>query len=420
MMVDRARKRTLVWVLVAVAIVVAAIWALRPAAVLVDTAVIDEGPMRMTVDEEGKTRVKEIYVVSAPIAGRVLRSALEAGDAVEGERSVVAGIQPTDPSLIDVRTRKDLEAQVQAAQSAVRLAEAELKQARTELGFAERDLQRAHALAPKQVISKRALDQAENNVEVRKAALARAEAGVDFRKRELASAKARLISPLGDGLRDASPPEATGSTDTVCCVQVRAPASGRVLRMLAKSEQVVPAGTPLLEIGDPHDIEIVVELLSTDAVKIKEGADATIEGWGGTVAIPAVVTRIEPGGFTKVSALGIEEQRVRVILDFKGPPEAWETLGHDFRVYARITAWRSDRVVRVPLSALFRQGDDWAVFRDADGNAELTLIEIGHRNREAAEVRSGLRPGDRVILHPSDRVHDGVAVSERPAASTTR
>jgi HlyD family secretion protein len=413
-------RRTVVWALLVAAIVAAALWALRPAAILVDTALVDEGPMRATVDEEGKTRVKEIYAVSAPIAGRVLRSALEAGDVVEGERTVVAVLQPTDPSLIDVRTRRDLEAQVEAAQSAVRLAEAELDQARSELAFAERDLERARTLAPTQAISKRDLEKAIHDVEVRKAALTRAEAGVDYRKRELASAKARLISPGGEGDDANAPPETTGSTGAVCCVQVRAPASGQVLRMLAKSEQVVAAGTPLLEIGDPHDIEIVVELLSTDAVKIKEGADATIEGWGGGAAVPAVVKRIEPGGFTKVSALGIEEQRVRVILDFDGSSEAYMALGHDFRVYARITSWRSERVVRVPLSALFRQGDAWAVFRVADGRAKLALIETGHRNREAAEVLSGLKAADRIILHPSDRVQDGVAVAERPDAGATR
>jgi HlyD family secretion protein len=413
-------KGTIVWGVVVAVIIAAAVWALSPSPILVDTATIDEGPMRATVDEEGKTRVKEIYVVSAPIAGRVLRSALEAGDAVERERSVVAIVQPTDPALIDVRTRKDLEAQVEAAQSAVRLAEAEVEEARSELAFAEKDLERARTLAPRHVVSKRGLEKAVHDVEVRKAALVRAHAGVEYRKRELASAKARLISPLDIVASPDGPPRETASTGPLCCVQVRAPAGGRVLRILAKSEQVVPAGTPLVEIGDPQDIEIVVEMLSTDAVKIREGAGATIEGWGGTRAIPAVVTRIEPGGFTKISALGIEEQRVRVILDFKGLPEAWRSLGHDFRVYARVTSWESDRVIRVPLSALFRQGDEWAVFRTVDDRAELTIIDVGHRNREVAEVLSGLKPGDCVVLHPSDRVHDGVAVAERPEASSTR
>lgn len=377
----------------------------RPKPVPVDFAAITGGEMRVTVDEEGKTRVKDIYAVSAPIAGRVLRSPLEVGDIVERDRTTVAVLQPAVPSFLDDRTRNELEALEKAAQFAVQLAAAELEQAKAEFAFAEQELKRANALAPTQAISVRALEKAASDVEVRKAAVARAEASLQLRRRELDSAKARLLMPT-----DAM---AGGSAPSVCCVQVRAPANGRILKIVTKSEQVLPVGTLLVEIGDPAELEIVVELLSTDAVKIKPGAAATVEGWGGPTSLQAVVERIEPAGFTKVSALGIEEQRVKTVLRLSGPPGIWSALGHDYRVFVRIEAWQAGNVLRVPLSALFREGDRWAVFREQSGRARLTRVDIGHRNTSIAEVTSGLAAGDRVITHPSDRVEDGVRVARR-------
>ena len=196
-------------------------------------------------------------------------------------------------------------------------------------------------------------------------------------------------------------------------MRVRAPVSGRVLKILRESQQVVESGEPLLEIGDPRDLEIVVDLLSTDAVKIETGAEARIEAWGGGVDLRARVRRIDPAGFTKVSALGIEEQRVNTILDIADPPEKWTALGHDFRVFVRITVWSSESSLRVPLGALFRKGRDWAVFKVEDGRARLALVKIGHRNAEMAEVQDGLAAGDRVVLHPSDRIADGVRIARR-------
>jgi HlyD family secretion protein len=218
-----------------------------------------------------------------------------------------------------------------------------------------------------------------------------------------------LIQP-GDVNRDAS--------SANCCIQVYSPVDGRVLKIIAESEQVVQAGAPLLEIGDPHDLEIVVDFLSRDAMRIKPGDTARIESWGGDTILAAKVRRIEPTGFTKVSALGIEEQRVKVILDFAGPPSEWQQLGHGYRVIARVVIWHSADALQVPLGALFRAGDNWAVFVVADGRAERRLVDIGERNLHAARVLKGLQAGDRVVLHPSDRVHDGVRVEPRIGRET--
>lgn len=400
--------RRLSYAAIAVGAAIILVLTLRAKPVAVDLAVVTRGDMRVSVDEEGKTRIKDIYVVSAPIAGRVLRSPLEAGDVVERGRTPVAVVQPAVPPFLDERMRSELDAMERAARSAVELAAAELEQARSELAFAEQELKRAEALAPRRIISQRAQEKAAIDVDVRKAALARSEAALQMRRREAESAKARLLMPTDQ--------QADSSTQSSCCVQVRAPANGRILRIVTKSEQVLPAGTPLVEIGDPTDLEIVVELLSTDAVKIKPGAAATVEGYGGGDPLEAVVDRIEPAGFTKISALGIEEQRVRTVLTLSGTPDKWAALGHDYRVFVRIAAWEGANVLNVPLAALFRDGDQWAVFRVERGRARLVRVEIRHRNASLAEVTAGLAAGDRVVTHPSDRVADGVRVTERSSA----
>ncbi len=232
-------------------------------------------------------------------------------------------------------------------------------------------------------------------------AVASAKATLEVRRRELESARARLMQP---GEIDASARTA---------VQVRAPIDGVVLKLIAESEQVVPPGAPLVDIGNPNDLEIAVDFLSRDAVRIKPGQPARIESWGGDKVLNAKVKRVEPTGFTKISALGIEEQRVKVILEFTGPPTEWRELGHGYRVVARVVVWHSDDVLKVPLGALFRQGNDWAVFVATDGRAKLRLIKIGERNLHNARVLDGLKDGERVVLHPSDRVHDGVRIEPR-------
>jgi HlyD family secretion protein len=376
-------------------------WAMWPKPVAVGVAQVSSGTVLVTVDEEGKTRIKDVYAVSAPIGGKVLRRVLEPGDPVKKDDTIVAVIEPTAPPFLDVRAMRELEAQAAATRAAVALAEAEVRQARSELEFAEADFARAQALARSKTIAERALEKARLDAETRRAAVARATSNLEVRKREVESAEARLTAPE----------EAwKGEVPTGCCVHVRAPVSGRVLRLIQESEKVVAAGTPLVEIGDPGNLEIQVELLSADAVKVREGAEAAVEGWGGP-PLAAKVVRVEPAGFTKVSALGIEEQRVRTILELQGTAAAPTRLGHEFRVFVKINVYAAREALRVPISALFRKGDQWAVFVVERGRARTQSVEIGHRNSTFAEVLQGLRKGATVVLHPSDRVTDGVRVA---------
>jgi len=232
----------------------------------------------------------------------------------------------------------------------------------------------------------------------------------------LISAKAQLevrqFARVGLAARLIDPTSVSPPTNPACCVQIRAPVTGRILKIVQDSEAVVQAGTPLIDIGDPADLEVVADLLSTDAVQIRVDAPVRIDGWGGA-PMQGRVTRVDPAGFVKVSALGIEEQRVRTTIDFTEPPEAWSRLGHDYRVIVHVTAWSADDVLSVPVGALFRRDEDWAVFRLKDGRASTTIVKVGHRNGRVAEVMSGLSAGDQVILHPSDRIKHGVAVSAR-------
>ena len=389
----------------ALALLFGLVIALRPAPVQVDLTTVTHGPLRVTVDEEGKARVKEVFVVSAPVSGKLRRSPFDPGDRVVKDETVIAVIEPAAPIFLDVRTRKEAEAQVAAAEAAVGLAAAEVRQAESELAWATSELQRAEALARSRTVPERTLERARLELDKQRASLARANANLEVRRSELATANAHLIGPE----------RATGapSVPSQCCVEVRAPQSGQVLRELQESERVVLAGSPLFEIGNAADLDVVVELLSSDAVRVSPGAESTIESTGLEAPIRARVRLIEPAGFTKISALGIEEQRVRVFLNLESPAEAWKRLGHNYRVYARITVWSSLDALRVPLSALFRRGNGWAVYRMEGGKAALAMVDIGHRNSDFAEVLSGLNPQDVIVLHPGDRIVAGTRISRR-------
>ncbi|WP_262266433.1 efflux RND transporter periplasmic adaptor subunit [Microvirga yunnanensis] len=386
-------------------------WFTWPRPIPVDLARVTLGPMEVTVDDEARTRVRHVYTVSAPVAGKALRishpagrheTSLHVGDQVTAGETVVAVMQPTLPSFLDIRSREELQAAVTAADAAVKLAEAEVRRIEAALAFSRDEHQRAQTLVRTGAISSRAVDKAQFDVDTNEAALASAKAQLDVRRSEQAVAAARLIDPSGGSER----------TSPNCCIEVRAPVTGRILRIIQESEAVVLPGAPLLAIGDPLDLEVAADLLSTDAVQVKPGAQVRIDGWGGP-SLRGRVTRVDPAGFVKVSALGIEEQRVQAVIDFVDPPEAWSALGHDFRVIVHVTTWRANSALTVPVSALFRSRDDWAVFAVREGRAHTVLVRIGHRNSRQAEVLSGLSVGDSVVLHPSDRIRDGVTVSER-------
>jgi HlyD family secretion protein len=387
----------------------ALVYAFWPKPIPVSISAAQRGPMLVTIEDEGETRVKEAYVISAPLAGRVARFEGDVGDSVSAGKTVVATIQPTAPAFHDVRTHSELQAAVRAAEAALDLAKAQVTSAEAAREYAGAEYKRAKQLTERGNMSRSALDRARMEARTKTAALAEAEAAVRVREFQLQTARAALLAPVSE-----KPPAGTPNpAGALCCFKVRAPVSGTILRIYRESAAVIQAGAPLVEIGDPTALEIVTDLLSTDAVLVSPGDAVLIDDWGGDKSLNGRVRRVEPFGFTKTSALGIEEQRVNVIIDFTDPPKLWKRLGHGYRVVARIVRWRGKNVLKVPLSALFRDGADWALFKVVGGRARLTKITVGHINTESAEVKGGLKDGDRILLHPSARIIDGTRVTAR-------
>ncbi len=389
-------------IMAAIGLALAAIlaWSFRPRAVPADFARVTRGELIVTIDDEGETRVRDVYVVSAPVAGRVERIALDVGDAVTADTTVLALFQPQDPALLDIRALSEAEA-------GVGLARAEQARARAELDYARQELKRTEELAKQGTVPRANLDRSRLQLRTAEAAYNQARASVEKRQADLRTATAAMDTARSAGKADVP----------VNYIPVRAPVSGRVLRRMQQSAALLPAGAPLLEIGDPSALEIVTDLLSSDAVKVKEGDAVIIDEWGGPKPLNGVVRRIEPFGFTKVSALGVEEQRVNVVIDITSPRAAWAVLGHGYRVTTRIVTARRDNVLKVPVGTLFRTGSDWSVYRVAGterrGTARLRPVDIGPRNTLEAEVAKGLEENDLVLVHPSDDVRDGAAVSRR-------
>jgi HlyD family secretion protein len=369
-------RRLLFWLPMLAVGAAALLWLLRPQPVPVDLADIVTGTIQSTVSDEGETRVKEVFVVSAPLGGLMQRSPLKAGDEVTAQKTVVARIAPSDPTFLDARSERE-------ARAALRRAEAELK-------FAGAELKRYRQLAGQGVVSANDLDAAENREQTARAALE--------------EARARLTAPTRTRRR------AGPDCD---CVDVYSPVSGRVLRVLQESEAVVTSGAALLEVGNPDNLEVVVDLLSTEAVKVEAGQPVLIEAWGGGPPLNGRVRRVEPFGFTKVSALGIEEQRVNVLIDFADARDKWARLGHGYRVEPRIVLAEATDVAKVPQAALFREQGEWSVFVLENGKAKLRSVKLGLDNGLEAQVLEGLKAGEQVILQPGGRVTDGVAVVAR-------
>ncbi len=390
-------RRWFVVLLMVAAVVAVALW---PARVPVDVLPSTRGPLTVTVDEEGETRVRHRYVVSAPLTGRVLRIELEPGDPVVRGRTVVARLRAEAPALLDARARTEAEAGVSAARAALGRAEADLRRAAAAVELAKADLKRQRDLAASQLTTMQAVDLAESNARAADESVRAAEYAVASGQSQLQQAEARLMAPTL---------EASGRVLTLT-----APVDGVVLKRLRESESVAAAGDPLVEIGNPvKDLEIVSDLLSTDAVRVKAGAKVRVEQWGGDRVLMARVRRVEPSGFTKISALGVEEQRVNVLMDFEDPSDAWKALGDGYRVEVRIVMWEEADVVKVPTNALVRQGEGWSVFVVDGDRIRHVAVEIGQRNAEEAEIRSGLDAGRQVVVHPSDQAVDGALVEIR-------
>ena len=391
-----------------------------PQAVMVDVSSVTKGYMAVSIEEEGETRIKEVYALSAPFSGRVLRIDADVGDIVVRNETVLASVEPIDPNLLDIRSRAQAEAAAKAAEEASRLASAEVTRAQAELDLARADLKRNETLFEKGTISASRIDRLRAEAQVKQAALETAMAALKMREFELETARASLIEPIGTDLNntqgegDQDTNTAPSQNDKSCCLPVTAPVDGQVLRVFHESEAVVTAGTPLIEIGDPSNLEIVVDLLSSDAVQVSEGARVIIKDWGGDKDLVARVRRVEPFAFTKISALGIEEQRVNVIIDLVDPKEEWIRLGHAYQIDASIIIWEDENVLQVPLSAIFRVGKDWAVFLYQDGRAAEQIVQLGQINDLTAQILTGVEEGQKVVNHPSDRVVDGVRIAERP------
>ncbi|MEW8402695.1 MAG: HlyD family efflux transporter periplasmic adaptor subunit [Candidatus Thiodiazotropha sp.] len=396
-------KRILLWSLLGLILAATLVWAFIPKPIPVDMLTLEPGEMTVTVDEEGETRVRDVFVLSAPISGRALRIDAEVGDEVLAQQTKVAEIEPTDATLLDPRSEAQARADIRAAEANLVLAEASVKEARVELDFARSELKRARKLRADAVMSERELEDAERAFRTRQAALETAIANRQARQAELERARAQLISPT----------DARVKSDDCPCVPIRSPVDGRILKILHKSEGVVAAGEPLVEIGDPTDLEIVADLLSSDAVKVEQGQRVIIENWGGDKPLEGAVRRVEPFGFTKISALGIEEQRVNVIIDFTSPKEAWSRIAHGYQVDVRIVLWQGSGVLKLPLTALFRDSDEWAVFLEVEGKASKRLVTLGRRTGLEAEILSGISAGERVVVHPGDKIAEGIDIEAR-------
>jgi HlyD family secretion protein len=395
-----ANRRVLGSAVIILGLLAIALW---PTTIQVDVATIAPGPLVVTVDEEGVTRVRERFIVSAPVSGRVLRIELDPGDRVK-RGQVVARVREEASPLLDARARAEAEAVVESARAALGRARAEEERAKATLDQTRRDLARLRSLAEDRIIAKQEFETREADVKVAQETINAAAFAVRAATADLRRAEARLTPSRVD-----APGRVVGVT---------APVDGVVLKRLRESETFVPAGDPLIEIGDERQLEIVSDLLSTDAVRIKPGARAIIEQWGGEQPLAACVRRVEPSGFMKISALGVEEQRVNVVLDFVEPsPSPRVPLGDGYRVEVRVVLWEAPNVLRVPTSALFRHADKWAVYVVDRGRAHRSLLELGHQTGQYAEVRSGLAEGARVILHPGDTLVDGARVRERPTVN---
>lgn len=365
---------------------------LRPQSVPVETARVVAGPLRATVSEEGKTRIKQRYVVAAPVSGQLRRIAFKPGAEVEAGVTVVAVIDPLPASPLDERNRALAEARRDTAR-------VQVEKSRTSHELARNELRRIEQMFAAGTISPQELESTKMRETVAARDVVAAEGALRAAEAELSASAGGPVSAPAANDQDARAP-----------IEVKANATGRILHVFQESARAVAQGTPLLEIGDPANLEVIVEMLSRDGAAIAAGAPVALEQWGGPVPLEGRVRLVEPAAFTKYSALGVEEQRVNVVVDITSPREQWTSLGDNFRVEARVITWESDRALKVPASGLFRQGNAWAAYVVRGGKAALVPVQAGRSGGGEIQITGGLQEGDEIILYPGDRIKDGQRV----------
>lgn len=391
-------KRWIIVSLVAAAVVLAIAYGFLPAPVASEITAAFRGPLMVTVEEEGRTRVVDRFVVSAPVAGYMRRIELDAGDAVK-KGQTVAKLEPLRSETLDPRSRAAARAAALAAESALKSAEENLGASTADAEFARARFERTRKLYEEGFAPQNTLDQATSDARRTEAVRLSAEAAVKTARHELQRARAALGY--------------SGAEDPSSIVAVRTPVAGKVLKVWKESAGVVAPGEPLIDIGDPERIEVKVEVLSADAVKLAPGTPVLFERWGGEEPLAGVVKVVEPSGFTKISSLGVEEQRVNVIADITSPLDKRQWVGDGFRVDARFVLWEGNDVVQVPANSLFRKDGGRAVFAVRNGRARVQMVKVGHANGINAEILSGLAVGDEVIAHPDESIRDGTRVTRR-------
>ncbi len=394
-------RRRLFWLVILLLIIAALVYGFRPQPRLVDVASASQGPMRVSVEEEGKTRVIDRYDVSAPVAGTACRIDMDVGDPVK-KGQVLTMIKPLESQALDPRSWAEAQSRVAAAESALHAAEQTAKSARAEMDLAEKELSRLRPLFEKGHVSQGQLDQAAATVQTTRAASRSARFSIDVARHELEAARTALSYTGADSQAN---PEGN--------VPVSSPIDGRLLAIHQECEGVVAAGQSLLVVGDTRSLEIETEVLSADAVKIKPGMRVEFHRWGGEKPLLGRVRTVEPVGFTKVSALGVEEQRVLVISDITSDSTEWQSLGDGYRVEAEFILWEADDVLQIPASALFRFNDGWALFVIENEKAVLRMVKVGKRNGLSAQILEKLMEGEKVITHPDNNIDDGVSVKLR-------
>lgn len=396
-----ARRRTLSVSIIIIAVILATGYGLLPRAAEVDLVDVFRGPLQVTIEEEGRTRLKERFVISAPTSGVMRRIDAKVGDPVQKGQTVVT-LEPVWSQALDPRSRAEAQAGVSAAGAALKAAQEKERAAAADADYLEKKLERLTNLHAGGYVAKDQFDQAEAEVNKAQAVQHSAEAAVSVARFELDRARVALESFTS-----------RKNAETLHIISIPSPITGTIFRIYRESEGTVSVGEPLMDVGNAENLEVRVEVLSSDAVRIKKGTPVVLKRWGGDEPLSGVVRIVEPAGFTKISSLGVEEQRVLVIADILSPPDTWRVLGDGYRLEAQFVVLEAKDVLQVPNSALFRSGKDWAVFVSSKGKAEKRLVQVGHRNGFTAEILSGIQENEKVIAHPDEAISDGSRIQPR-------